>query len=296
MRLTRAWLTTALFSAMTLNTAMAATTESTITSDMQNHNAPPPMTSDVVEDARVAAQRFVEHVNYARVALGMKDAATARQHVVSAQNMLNVLEANTAENRKVSRVESGRVSYEHDKENNHYYPVETGPIKLKKVSSGPIWAGSKGVAVTDAEIVYLTVDVNGGKPEKLLTEANAQIAKNDLTGAQDTLASLVNSVISVDTTAEAPLDKARDNMALARSFIAAKNFDGARFALKHADDALNTMANDDKYKSHHPDIAGMRKDVGAMQDDIERKDPTMLEKADATIETWWNQMKDWTQK
>jgi len=45
-----------------------------------------PISNEAIADPRIAAERFVAHVNYARVALAMKNAELAQQHITQARN------------------------------------------------------------------------------------------------------------------------------------------------------------------------------------------------------------------
>ena len=38
----------------------------------------------------------------------------------------------------------------------------------------------------------------------------------------------------------------------------------------------------------------MRKDVGHLQRCIAKKDPTMMQKASAKLDTWWSELKAWS--
>ena len=210
-------------------------------------------TSDVVT---VAAERFVQHVNYARVALAMKNGPLAREHIIQAKRLVKSLKA--SQRRPVSTVESGRVTYNYDtgfKE--HYYPIETGPVEVKKLDKGPFWATKETLAITDADIVYLTLDLRGDVAEKHLQIARSAIDDGRLADADNQLATLTNAVVKVENKIPLPRDMARDNIALAHNFLAAGNYDGARFALKHADGALEDLEMDDRYKMHRPSIIAM---------------------------------------
>lgn len=253
-----------------------------------------PISAAEVADSRVAASGFVEHVNYARVALAMKNADLAKQHITQARNMVMLIKNATVDQRRITEVESGRIVYQYDtKYKYHYFPIQTGPVQVKEVSSGPVWA-TNDLAVTDADIVYLTLDLTDNKAEQSLSDAETAIAANDLKAADIHLAQLTDAVVSVDSKVSVPGDKARDNIALARNFIAGKNYDGASFALKHADEALDEMQKNDNYKAYHANIVAMRKEVSDMQATIAKKDPTLIQKVDNTLEKWWNDLKNWT--
>ncbi len=253
-----------------------------------------PITNAEVVDPRVAAASFVEHVNYARVALAMKQVDVAGQHIASARNMVMLIKGATAEKLRITEVESGRIVYQYDTEYKyHYFPIHTGPVQVKKIGDGPAWAKND-LAVMDADIVYLTLDLTDDKAEAFLGAAETAIAANDLKEADNQLAKLTDAVVTIDSKISVPSDKAHDNIGLARSFIAAKNYDGARYALKHADNALDEMEQSDSYKARRPEIAVMRKDVGYLQDVVTQKDPTLIEKANTKMDKWWKDLKTWS--
>lgn len=240
-----------------------------------------------------AAQSFIEHINYARVALAMNNRPLAKQHIAQAQQLYTSLKNAASGYDPSTRIESGRVSYDYDQENRyHYFPISAGPIELKSLKEGPVWA-KKGLAVTDAEIVYLTLDLGAPDTEKHLTLASAAIDNNNVKDAQAQLAKLTDEVVDTEEAVAVPLEKARDNIALARNFTAMQNYDGARFALKHADNALDQMEQDQAYAGQRARITAMRSEVATLQDNIAGNDPTMLQKADASLDKWWNDLKDW---
>ena len=83
---------------------------------------------------------------------------------------------------------------------------------------------------------------------------------------------------------------------IAQNFIRGKNYDGARFALGHADEALDEMQKDDIYKNHRVAINAMRQEVKDMRETIAKKDPTMLQKAGKTLDKWMKEVKTWAAK
>ena len=249
---------------------------------------------DTMRDPTVAAERFVQHVNYARVALAMKNGSLAKEHIIQAGRMVRLLKAVTPQKRQVTAVESGRVIYNYDTSfKEHYYPIEAGPVEVKKLDKGPFWANKETLAVTDADIVYLTLDLRGDAAEQHLQIAKSAIDDGRLIDADNQLATLTNAVIKVEDKTPLPRDVARDNISLAHNFLAARNYDGARFALKHADSALEYLEIDDTYKMHRPSIVAMRKEVSKMQETIRENNPSLLEKADSRMEDWRDDIKSW---
>lgn len=255
-----------------------------------------PMDAKAVSDPRIAAASFVEHVNYARVALAMKNTVLAQQHIVQARNMAMIIKNIAVEQQRITELESGRVIYEYETDYKyHYFPIETGPVQVKKVSSGPIWAKND-LAVTDADVVYLTLDLTGDKTDNYLITAEKEITAGRLKEADNQLAKLTEAVVTVDSKVSVPSDKAADNISLARNFLVGNNYAGASYALKHADEALDEMQKNDVYKEHHSEINNMREDVKNLQNYITKKDPTMIQKASAKLEKWGKDLKSWSSK
>lgn len=286
-------MTTVLSTGLVLGLAPFALAADNITTDTMK-SAGDPITSAEVVDPRVAAASFVEHVNYARVALAMKQVDVAGQHIASARNMVTLIKGATAEKLRITEVESGRIVYQYDTEYKyHYFPIHTGPVQVKEIGDGPAWAKND-LAVTDADIVHLTLDLTDNKPETFLSATEAAIAANDLKEAEHQLAKLTGAVVTVESKLSVPSDKAHDNIGLARNFIGVKNYDGARYALTHADKALDEMEQSDSYKARRPEIVVMRKDVHYLQDVVTKKDPTLIEKANTNIDKWWKDLKTWS--
>jgi hypothetical protein len=218
----------------------------------------------------------------------------ARQHINQARNMATIIRGATVENRRITQLESGRIVYQYDTQYKyHYFPIQTGPVQVKQMDNGPLWAAND-LAVSDADIVYLTLDLTSGKVDEYLYNAEKSIADGNLKDADSQLAQLTETVVVVESITSVPSDKAHDNIALARAFINGKNYDGASYALKHADDALDEMQRSDTYKTRRTEIISMRKDVSALQAHIAKKDPTMIQKAATKLDTWWKDLKDWS--
>lgn len=248
--------------------------------------------ADTSDQLRESASEFVQRLNYARVALAMTNAPLAKQHITEAQRLLGAIRLSNPEQLQMANVGAGRVTYK-DTENKFYYPVQTGPILIEKTKQGPI-TNREALAVTDAEIAYVTLDFRDNEADKLLAKALQEIDSEDLKGAQTDLGKLMDKVVHTDNSeVSMPLDRARDNIALARSFIVMENYDGARFALKHADKALDEMEKDQRYTSRRDALGTLRQDVAALNKNVQKNDPSTWRKADKKMNEWWTNLKSW---
>ena len=167
-------MTTILSTSILLGGASSSFAAETITTNtVVTSNAP--ISAEALTDPRVAAERFVAHVNYARVALAMKNGDLARQHITQARNMVTIITNATAEQRRVIDVAAGRVNYDYDLKHKYsYFPIDAGRVEVKEVSDGPIWAKNS-LAVSDAEVVTLSLDLTNDKAEGYLSRADANI-------------------------------------------------------------------------------------------------------------------------
>lgn len=253
-------------------------------------------TSGTDHAARDAAEDFIGHINYARVALARNHGDRAEKHIVEARADMDQMKALTIEQRKIANIESGRVVYSYDTDYKyHYFPIETGSIEVIKIGHGPVWAKND-LAVTDAEIVTLTVDLSGYTADTRLDSAETDIKAGKLKAADTELAQLTDEVVTVDDTTSMPIDMARDNIVLTQNFINSGNYTGARYSLKHADSALHEMQKDDTYSQHKADIAAMRRDIKYLQNELTKKNPTLMQKTDTKLNKWWTELKAWTEK
>lgn len=244
-------------------------------------------------DIRYTAADFVGDINYARIALAKDNGDLAEKNILAARDMMAQMKYITIDTHVIEGIESGRVVYSYDTDYRyHYFPIETGAMEIKKMSHGPLWAKAD-LAVTDADVVYLTVDLSNNTAERL-DAAEADIKAEHLKEADIQLAKLTDEVVTVDESTSDPLTKARDNILLTRNFVTAGNYTGARYALKHADAALDEMQKDDTYEIQRTQIVKMRREVRHLQHIISKDDPTMAHKALVKLDTWWAELKGWS--
>ena len=284
------------FTAIMLMTTMIATGTSLssvayaandiIASETGTKNVAPGMKGE-----RESAAQFVHLLSQARYSINIKDTESATRFVREALNIGESLAKATA---PVRGVQTGRVDYDlNDDDDDHFYRIDAGAVTNKQVGLGPFWADKKGLAVKDAEVVYLTVDLREADFREDLNEALKDLANNDLEDADDEISDVIEEVASIDAQESAPEIKARDNLELANHYMEAQNYDGARYPLKHARDALETMKNDDRFKGQETQINNYLSEIDKTEEVIAKKDPTALEKMQQNVESWWNDMKEW---
>lgn len=257
-----------------------------------------PLNKEDLADPRVAAEKFVEHINEARIALGMKQSDLAIQHLQQARMIVDFIKVTALEQYHFTEIEAGRTvsAYGHDSKY-HYFPIQTGPSHVTRISSIFKWTGNE-LAITGVDIVYLTLDLRDDKAERPLSDALLNVKLGDLQSADQHLESLMRNVIAVENKVPVHREKAQQNILLATHFLALKNYGGVRYALKHAEDALDAMQQtdldeDDEYIINLTEIRAMRHDMSLLQKSLLADDPNVFQKADIQIDQWWNEIRSW---
>lgn len=255
------------------------------------------MTAQQQDQLRFAAENLLEHINAARLALAFRDKPTAQAHVNSALVIAAGLENASPEYRTKTKVQSGKFTYEFDDvEKSHYVPVAGDVIAMKEITTGPFWSKNEGKAVKDVELVYVSIDVNVAEATDALLHAQKELEKDQWNAAQDTLQQFVEKTLKAETVAELPVEKARDNLALTKAFLQNTNYDAARHSLSHAEDALEEMEKDERYADRKQMIAHMHQAVDELKTHIENKDPQALDKAKEKVQSWWMELKSWSER
>lgn len=234
---------TALISATLIVPAYAVDVSSTqMTRETITTKTNPLVVNNETNEFKPAVQGFIENVNNARISLAMKDPQQALHHINEADRLSKFIKSNSrfVEMSKQTKIVSGHVVYNEEKTNfDVYTPIQTEPVKVKTVSTTNVKGkGAPGIAIADAQVVRLNVDFSGDQSNTYLADARAAIKGADLMAADAALEKLTNAVMTVDTTAVVPYDKARDNLQLALQSLEEENYQATRFALSHAKDAL----------------------------------------------------------
>lgn len=300
-------MTTLLAGVMAAGSVFAQTAETVNTLNPAAGNAQAPAAADTGTqttagataraqvEQRYAAESMIEHVNLARLALALKNKEEAAQHIQSAKSLAATLAG--TENQIRKRVQSGRFTYEYgDNTQEHYFPIAGGMIERKEFDTGPFWAEREGVAVKNAEVAYVSIAVDTKAATEKLNQAETALKDDNVNQASRALDDLVNTTVTAEKTEELPLVKAQDNLALAKGFLRAKNYAGARFALGHAEDAMEAMTSDQRYTQHDQRIQAIQSEVQQMQATLDKNDPSLLDKAEAKMNTWWEELKSWSDK
>ena len=242
--------------------------------------------SEVVED-------FIGQINYARIYLAKNNGSEAKKHVDEARNLMGQIEDVDANESRLERIESGRVIYKYNtKYKYHYFPIETGPMEVKKMGHGPIWAKND-LAVIDAEIVYMTVNLSKGDPVMHLNDAESEIKAGHYRLADMHLAQLTEQVVKVDETISAPVTQARDNILLAYNFVSSGNYSGASYALKHADVALNEIRKSGRYQDYHTRAIKIHKEIKDIRLVLSKPGSEQAEIIGDRIGKLWIKLRDW---
>ncbi|MCE3231901.1 MAG: hypothetical protein K0R98_158 [Rickettsiaceae bacterium] len=246
------------------------------------------------EEQQNAAENLLQKINYALVEVGAHNSSTAANYVDSAIDLNNLLKNSTPEYRIKKQIKVGKFSYNYEnKYKQRYFPISQETAKWKEYTTGPFWANEKGIAVKEADIVTVSITVDTTVADKKLKEAKEDIQKGNFKDAEEDLSELVNSMTYVEKTEVLPLEKASDNIALARYFLRAGNYDAARHSLKNAKKGLKEAQKDKRYSKFSTNIDSLSNDIEALDSSLAKKDPTMLDKTESKLKDFWQSIENW---
>ena len=247
------FLASSLFVSPIFNAQAQNADETRIVTEKVTQTVKPLAVSTETSEVKPAVQRFVELINQARVDLAMKQPQDAAPKIDNALKMAQFIRQNsTIESQyRETHISSGVVTYNNnDVTGSYYVPFETGPVEVKSVTETPSSKpGNNGIAVTGANVVYLTVNLSGPEAETYLSQAQAAIKQGDLKAADQSLATLMDTVTKTQTAETLPYEKAQDNLALALRFLRDNNYAATQYALQHTLDALKSMQGDSRFNA-----------------------------------------------
>lgn len=239
------------------------------------------------------AERLLESINRARLALAQNNLMASVQAIKDAQEISTTLD-NDGDGVEKADIQTGHFIYYQGKHiaYHYYFPLNTELASLNGPEDTQYWSANGGTSVKDASTVNITVTFNTAETSKQLASAMHAVEtfKND--EAQLILTKQVDDAIKVTSTQKLPLIKARDNIQLTRYFMAANDYAAARNALRQARDGLNEASKDKRYADNKDEIKGMGRDIVAISKDVASKDPSFIGRTAVTLENWWNSLGD----
>ena len=246
-------------------------------------------------EERLAAQDFISHVNEARQELALKQVDLARDKIISARHMLPIIMRATPVQRRLTRVEFGGGFYADDmSQRKSYFPIETQSLETLTRPSGPRWVKNTR-SESNAVIIYITLNLSGGKAQTYLDQAEKDILAKKTKDAEVQLEKLSDLVIRIDDSIPAVI-QARDYITLADNYILAGNFFGARYSLEKAAAFLDDMRDKDIYRPHHADIVSLRKEIDDLEAAFAQLDADQIKTADIRLRKWQQQLTRWAEE
>ncbi|MEJ0063901.1 MAG: hypothetical protein WDO70_12125 [Alphaproteobacteria bacterium] len=251
----------------------------------------------VISNPATAAGYFMERVSDAQWALSTDNPALAQTHIAAAQTLAAGLKAITPPDQRIIKVNLGRSVYMPTAVSNpviyqyRYLPNQTGYVEVTTVENTVLVPTGHNFA--DVEAMNIRLDFSTDAPERYLQAAGAAIGEGDYAEAEQRLTELMENIVDNREQYDTALDKASNNIALARYFIIENNYAAARYALAHADKALENMQRDIHYKDKKDSILSIRMEIDQVQESIARADTSAPPIADSTMKRWWNNLHRW---
>jgi hypothetical protein len=271
-------------------------------SNSQNNNDKPPVQNEAAQRSRWA----VETLNYtqqARQALSSNNPSSAKQDVEQALNLISKIDNSKIKNTSSSSQQADRLVpiYTEFEQTSFLQPVLTAQHKTSKESSSdsevaknssnstlPQSDRPEAVTAVDQGYTLIALDTNAAKND--LQQAETDLNNNDSKDADQKLAAVQESVALASSEENRPLVRARENLGLADSAAENNNFSEARATLQAAATALDGYSQNGSAK-HASDAKNLSQEIRTAT----RQSSRASSVSQKQIDSWWNQVADWTQ-
>lgn len=259
------------------------------------------MTADEKRALSIAAGRILRHVYDAKVELEEKEQKMAAGEIAKAIELVGIIEAAVPDTETRYRISAGEKTYE----DSEIAAPEIVPIysELDRVSlSAPLQAASDAKrdeagdadepeSVKDEKLDFVSMSLEMNTAKSRLAEADAALREGKSGVAKAALLDVLGSVRFSLVTVDLPLERAQDNLMLAKAELESGNKAAARKLLAEAADAIDAYAGN-KGQSAVAARNELRDEIKAMTSEVNAKPESVL----AKIENWWDRIGEWMRR
>lgn len=245
----------------------------------------------------ITAGRLLRHSYNARTALQAKDKRKAAAEIGKAQNLAAIIEQAVPSYTVISTITAGNLKYEdEDSVKPTIIPIYDeldkvslmAPLRQAKADKAAKTEGKTPTEAVEGDALReMRVTLDLGLAKGGLELASANLDKDDIEGAEQALATVMDSLNFTLVEVDLPLDQARENLMLAKAAIEDGDTLEARAALTEASQLLDQF-NDDANEADKAEIKSLQKEMKALSDKLEagKSDKGFI----ATIEGWWDRI------
>ena len=257
------------------------------------------LTADENRAVSHAAARILKHINQARVAIEQSEPKTAQGHVDKALTLVQIVERAMPDYTVEAKIQVDDLVYT-DKESVKPLTVPIfdelekvqvlAPIKVAKEEEAiraQETLGGQAVPV-EVELVNTRADLNVQLAKKGLEKAQTALTDNQVKEADRALVHIQTGVLFRFAEIDLPLETARKNIMLAKTFVEEEQYDEARFAMDVASDALENY--EIRAGEHRAaEVKQLREDMNTLAQELDKDQTTSIKK----LEGWWDTMIEW---
>lgn len=171
-------------------------------------------------------------------------------------------------------------------------PISNGSVTTKAITDALTIEGLKSEEIKDVNVRYIAQTMDREEISEQLIQARNELQKEDFYGAQYDLLQIQRSMLEDGDDVIPAQTRARDNIALTRYLVKAESYDAARETLDEAEAALDDM--EDSQEDGNTRVAGhvtkIKGEIESLDKVIEKRDPTMFDKIDNQLKSWWNDL------
>jgi hypothetical protein len=248
---------------------------------------PTAMTIDKVESELRPEERVLDHVARARIALTNANTAEATKELDMAIAELG----NVKEDNKNMQIQV--ISFDYGK--TLITKSISIPITGSKATFDSIMSNIKSIdmgnnSITSSKVEYILFNSSRKDLEKDLKDAKQAVASNNSTLGDFNLVQWRARGVSKKNKDIPYLEKTGANIALARVMLQQKYYDAARSAVDEAESSLKEYRSTLKDANQKKQFGLMDDDLKAISKEIKKKDPSLIEKLDNSLDKWWQKV------
>jgi hypothetical protein len=256
----------------------------------QAQTPPNPPPSSRIENASTANLRAEENVLY-HVAKARID--MTNQHNDMATKELDLAISELANVPADSKMQIQVISFDYGKKlitKSISIPIIGNKTTLESIKNNMQGIVEGDNNITNAKVEYISFNTKKKDIEKDLVEAKKAVDNNKTTIADFNLVQWRTRIIDKINKNIPYLEKTGANIVLARVMLQQKNYDSARSAVDEAKDALKNYLDTVQDAEQKKQFGLIEDDLKNISKEIDRKDPSLIEKIDNTLDKWWKKV------
>ncbi|MCB0350304.1 MAG: YfdX family protein [Bdellovibrionales bacterium] len=234
------------------------------------------------------------HLSLAALAIDLGLAKEAAANLTQAQKICSSLEASSPEVISMFDFQIGKATYlVEGVERDYYLPVSDNISLEGQLAEKNSWRKNPKIKVKNISLVRSSLALNLKAVDSAVKAAEADVQKGSFHEARVALQGVYNDALQSRTVVTDPVWTVWSNVVLARDFVTSEQYDNARYALKTAKSEIKKLEKDKTLSKSASEAMALRYEIDVIEKNLNKKDPTLLKRAEAKLSSWSHKVKEW---